>query len=85
MAGSDHIRSHLQSTFQKGIELYLPVAQNVRIRCTALFIFIEHIVHYPLPVFFAQVYEVKRNAYLPCHHLRHKTVLLPFTVAMKSR
>ena len=77
-------RTELSRRFEKGIELDFTVTEHIRIRRTALFILAEHIVHHALTVLCAQVHEIKRDAYLSSHHLRHELVLLPLAVAVKG-
>ena len=83
MAGSDIISPQLLCAFEECIELYLPVAEHVRIGRTAFLILVEHVVHNSLAVFLAQIHEIKRNAYLARHKLSHKPVLLPLAVAVE--
>ena len=85
MAGGDHVRTHPFRSLEEGVELDLPVAQDVRIGCAAMLIFIEHIVHDPLAIFLGKVHEIERNTYLPGYHLGHETVLLPLAVPVQGR
>ena len=85
MSCSHIVCSKLFSTFEEGIELYLPVAEHVRIRRTSLFILVKHIIDNSLTVFLAQVYEIERYADLPCHHFSHETVFFPFAVSVEGR
>ena len=62
---------------------YLPVAQDIGVRGPSLPVFSEHIVHYPLPVFLAQIDKIKRDTDLTGNHFSNKPVLFPFTVSMK--
>ena len=84
MSSRHVIRSKFLGAFEESVELDFPVAKHIRVRCTAFLIFVEHIVHYPLPILFAQVYKIKRYTDLSCYKLSHKTVFLPLAVTMQS-
>ena len=83
VTGSNIICTELLRAFKKCIEFYLSVTQDIRIRSTSLFILIEHIIHHPLPILFAQIDKIKRDAYLSGHKFSHKTVFLPLAVTVK--
>ena len=83
MPGGHHIRAHFLSGLQESVELYLPIAQHVRVRRSSLGVFIEHIVHHPLTVFIAQVNEIERDTYFPRDHFGHEFVFFPFAVTVQ--
>ena len=78
------IRTEFLGTFEEGVELDLPVAQDIRIRSASFLIFIEHVVDHPLPIFLAQVYKIKRDAYLSRDKFSDKAILLPLAVSMQG-
>ena len=84
MACGHHIRAKGPGGGKECIELYLPVAQDVRVGRAALGILVEHIVHDTLAVLLGKVHEVEGDANLARHHLRHELVLLPFAVSVKG-
>ena len=84
MTRSHIIGTEFLGTFEKRVELYLSVTEDVRIWSASFFVFIEHIVHYPLPVLRTEVYKIKRDTYLTGYKLCYKAVLLPLAVAVES-
>ena len=84
MSCSNHVCSHLESTFQECIELDFPVAKHIRVGCTALFIFIKHIIHYPLAILLTKVDEVERDTDLAGYKFCHETVLFPLAVSVQG-
>ena len=83
MSRRHHIRAQLAGGLEKGVKLYLAVAEHVRVGRTPLGILIEHIIHDLGAVFPAQVHKVERNAYLAGNHLSDEAVLFPLAVAVK--
>ena len=79
------IGSKFLGAFEEGVELDLPVAEDIRVRSAALLIFVEHVVHDSLSIFLAQVYKIKRYTYLSGDKLCDKSVLLPFAVTVQCR
>ena len=84
MTGRDIFCSKFFCTFKECVELDLPVAEYIRVRCAAFLIFVKHVVHDPLSVFFAEIHEIEWNAYFTGYHLGNKTVLFPLAVSVKS-
>ena len=84
MSGRNIFCSKLPGTFQESVELDFPVAEDVRIWGAAFLIFVKHVVYDPLPVFFAEIHEIERNAHLAGNHFGNKTVLFPLAVSVKS-
>ena len=84
MPRGDVIGPHLAGDFKEGVELYLPVAEDVRVGRAALFVLGEHVVHHPLAVFFGKVHKVERYPYLSRNQLCHEAVFLPFTVSVEG-
>ncbi len=78
MCGAELLRGS-----EKGVELDLAVAENVRIRRASLFVFAEHIIHHPLAVLLAQVHEIEGYAYLSRHQFSHEPVLFPLAVSVQ--
>ncbi len=84
MSGGHVIGPELPCLDGKGIELYLPVAQYVRVGSPAFLIFREHIIDNPLPVCIAQIDEMPWYAQLFCNHLREHCIIFPVAVALKQ-
>ena len=85
MAGGHEVGAVFLRNPEEGVELDLPVAEHVRVRSPAAGIFIEHVVHDPLPVFLREIDEIEGNADFPGHHLGHEAVFLPLAVAVEGR
>ena len=68
----------------KGIKLYFPVAQNIRIWSPAFFILREHVIDNFLPVCIAQIDEMIGDAQLFRHHLSKHCIIFPMAVALKQ-
>ena len=84
VAGGDIVGPVFLRDGEEGVELDLPVAQDVRVRGAALGVLVEHIVHDPLAVLLGQVHEIERDADLAGDELRHEAVLLPLAVAVEG-
>ena len=78
------IGTELLGTFEESVELYFSVTEDVRVWRTAFFVFVEHIVHYPFPIFCAEVYKIERDTYLTGYKFCDEAVLLPLAVAVES-
>ena len=84
MTGRHIICTQFPGTLQKSIELDFPVAKHIRIRCTAFFILVKHIIHHPLTILLAEVDKIERYTYFTGNKFSHETVLLPLAITMKS-
>ena len=85
MAGGDEIGAEALGGGEEGVELDLAVAEDVRIGRPPAGVFVEHVVHDPLPIRPGQVHEIERNADLAGHQLSDEPVLLPLAVAVERR
>ncbi len=84
MSGCYKFSSKLFCFKDKGIKFDLPVAEHIRIGCSSLFIFREHIIYNPEAVCFTQIDNVKRDSGFFCHHLREHNIILPVAVALEQ-
>ena len=83
VSGCDHIGPQLEGCVQECVELYLTVAQDIRIGGPTLLILREHVIHHAAAVLITKVNKMERNAYLLGNHLGHQTVLLPLAVSVQ--
>ena len=84
VAGSHVVCAELSGLLEEGRKLDLAVAQHIRVGGPPFCVLVEHIVHHPFAVLFAQVHKIEGYAYFARYHLGYEAVLLPLAVSVQS-
>ena len=84
MSRSDEIGTQFKCLLQEYIELDLPVAKHIGIRCTSPLILGKHIVHHTTSIFIRQIDRMERNIEPPGHQFGKDPIIVPGTIPLQG-